>query len=82
MVCETVNSFMRSHRGEFERIRSVVAEVDPDEPLTAREIHDLLTEHGERFDSPHQVATILGQQGDSAVEVIHGHPYRYRFDNN
>lgn len=73
---------MRPHCGEFERIRSVVSEVDPEEPLTAREIHDLLSEYGVQFDSPHQVATILGRQADSDVEVIHDHPYRYQFENN
>ncbi|UPM43474.1 hypothetical protein [Halocatena salina] len=69
---------MSVHRGEFERIRDVIGSVEPDEPLTAREILDLLEEHGEAFDSTHQIATILGRYADSEVEVIHEHPYRYR----
>jgi len=74
---------MRVRRGEFERIRSVLREADADEPLTAREILDLLEEHGEEFDSAHRVATVLGRrarQGD--VEVIDGQPYRYRIGEN
>jgi predicted Zn-ribbon and HTH transcriptional regulator len=72
---------MRIRRGEFERIRSVLSEADPDEPLTARQILDLLEEHDESrgFESAHRVATVLGrraQVGD--VEVIRGQPYRYR----
>ena len=71
---------MRLRRGEFERIRTVLAEADFDEPMTAREIHDLLEEHGESFDSPHRVATVLGRRADTGdVEVIKGQPYRYRF---
>jgi predicted Zn-ribbon and HTH transcriptional regulator len=71
---------MRIHHGEFERIRSVLEQADADEPLTAREILDLLERHGEEFDSAHRVATVLGrhaQRGD--VEVIRDQPYRYRF---
>ena len=68
------------HRSEFERIRSVLAERAPDEPLTAREIRDLLAEHGEEFDSAHRVATVLGRHADTDdVEVIQARrPYRYR----
>lgn len=70
---------MRLHRGEFERIRSVLADADPDEPLTAREILDLLAEHGEEFDSAHRVATVLGRRAEAGeIEVIKGQPYRYR----
>lgn len=71
---------MRIRRGEFERIRSVLEQADADGPLTAREILDLLDEHGEDFDSAHRIATVLGrhaQHGD--VEVIRDQPYRYRF---
>jgi predicted Zn-ribbon and HTH transcriptional regulator len=74
---------MRIRRGEFERIRSVLSEADTEEPLTAREILDLLEEHGEEFDSAHRVATVLGrraQQGE--VEVIQDQPYRYRVGAN
>ncbi|WP_330631613.1 hypothetical protein [Halocatena halophila] len=69
---------MSVHRGEFERIRQVLGEIDPEQPLTAREIYELLDEHGEAFDSSHQIATILGRQSDGAVEVIEEQPYRYR----
>ena len=70
---------MRVRRGEFERIRSVLSEADPDEPLTAREILDLLEEHGEEFDSAHRVATVLGRRAEAGdVEVIQDQPYRYR----
>ncbi|QLD90727.1 hypothetical protein HWV07_17425 [Natronomonas salina] len=65
--------------GEFERIRSVLSEADPEEPLTAREILDLLEEHGEEFESAHQVATVLGRRARSGeIEVIEDQPYRYR----
>ncbi len=70
---------MRIRRGEFERIRSVLSEAEPDEPLTAREILDLLEEHGEEFESAHRVATVLGRQArEGDVEVIREQPYRYR----
>ena len=35
---------MRSHRGEREHVREVLAEVDPDEPLTASEIREHLSD--------------------------------------
>jgi predicted Zn-ribbon and HTH transcriptional regulator len=70
---------MRIRRGEYERIRDVLSEADPEEPLTAREILDLLEEHGEEFDSAHRVATVLGRQAEIGdVEVIQDQPYRYR----
>ena len=72
---------MRIRRGEFERIHSVLSEAETDEPLTAREILELLEEHGEEFDSAHRVATVLGRQAEAgAVEVIRDQPYRYRLD--
>lgn len=70
---------MRLRQGEFERIRSVLSDTDAEEPLTAREILDVLDEHGEEFDSAHRVATVLGRhakRGD--IEVIRDQPYRYR----
>jgi predicted Zn-ribbon and HTH transcriptional regulator len=74
---------MRIRRGEFERIRTVLSEADPDEPLTAREILDLLEEHGEEFDSAHRVATVLGREAEiGRVEVIRDRPYRYRLEGN
>ena len=66
--------------GDFERIRAVLREADPEQPLTAREILDLLEDHGESFDSAHQVATVLGRHAQTGeVEVIRKTPYRYRF---
>lgn len=71
---------MPGRRREFDRIRTVVSEADPEEPLTASEILGLLEEHGEEFESAHRVATILGRHADAgAVEVIREQPYRYRF---
>ena len=68
---------------EYERIRTVLAEADPDEPLTAREILDLLEEHGEEFDSAHQIATVLGRRAEHGdVEIIREQPYRYRIDGS
>jgi predicted Zn-ribbon and HTH transcriptional regulator len=71
---------MRGRRGEFERIRSVLEGCETDQPLTAREIMQVLEEHGEEFDSAHRVATVLGRRAQSGeVEVIRDQPYRYRF---
>jgi hypothetical protein len=82
MVVPVLRMHMRLRRGEFERIRSVVAEADAEQPLTAREILGLLEEHGEEFESAHRVATVLGRQAEAGeVEVIRDHPYRYRFDD-
>ena len=79
MVIGHMRKNMRVRRGEFERIRSVLSEADPDEPLTAREILDLLEEHGEEFESAHRVATVLGRRAEAGdVEVIQDQPYRYR----
>jgi len=73
---------MRIRQGEFERIRSVLENAEADEPLTAREILDLLEEHGEEFDSAHRIAAVLGRHADTGeVEVIRDQPYRYRFQD-
>lgn len=79
-MTESLGERMRRHRAEFERIRSVITRVDPDEPLTAREILELLKEHGEEFESAHQIATILGREAETSdtVEIISDQPYRYR----
>nr|WP_158854582.1 hypothetical protein [Halorhabdus sp. CUG00001] len=75
-VCRTM-----LHHGDFETIRAVIREADRDGPLTAREILDLLEDHGESFDSAHQVATVLGRHAETGeIEVIRDQPYRYRFD--
>ncbi len=74
---------MRSRGGEFERIRSVLTEANANGPLTAREILEVLDEHGEEFTSAHRVATVLGRRARTdEVEVIRDQPYRYRFDGN
>ena len=74
---------MRSRGGEFERIRSVLVEANAEEPLTAREILEILERHDEEFASAHRVATVLGRQARSGdVEVIREQPYRYRFAEN
>lgn len=73
---------MHRHR-EFERIKEVLADSAPEEPLTAREIRDLLAEHGVEVDSAHRVATVLGYHAETdAVDVIHSSPYRYRIRCN
>jgi hypothetical protein len=83
MGIDTVKrSCMATRRGEYERIKDVLENADPDGPLTAREILELLDEHGEDFDSAHRVATVLGRWADGEeVDVIRDHPYRYRFNN-
>lgn len=79
MVIRGMCMRMRLRQGEFDRIRAVLSEADPDEPLTARQILALCEEHGESFDSAHRVATVLGRRADSGeVEVIRDQPYRYR----
>ncbi len=68
-------------RGEFERIRRVLSEAAAEEPMTAQEIHELLSAHGEEFGSSHRIATVLGRHADAGeVDVIRGHPYRYRIE--
>jgi predicted Zn-ribbon and HTH transcriptional regulator len=80
MVDEVLNACMAIRHGEFERIRSVLEDTDADEPLTAREILDLLAEQDVEFDSAHRVATVLGRRAQTdEVEVIQDQPYRYRF---
>ncbi len=81
MCMDTYDIRMSIHRSEFERIRSVLEEADADEPLTAREILQLLDAHDEEFESAHRVATVLGRRAQTGeVEVIQGQPYRYQFD--
>lgn len=71
---------MQLGRGEFDRIRDVLEDADADEPLTAREILQVLDDHGEEFESAHRIATVLGRRADSdEVVVIRDQPYRYRF---
>jgi len=73
---------MRVRGSEFDRIRSVLEEAETEESLTAREILQMLEEHGEEFDSAHRVATVLGRRAETGdVEVIRDQPYRYRLQN-
>lgn len=68
---------------EFEQIRAIVADEAPNRPLTAREIREILIEHGVEIESPHRIATVLGHHADSgAVDVIRSSPYRYRIRDN
>lgn len=64
---------------EFDRIRSVLEAADATEPLTAREILELLEEHGEDFESSHRIATVLGREAERGdIEVVQERPYRYK----
>lgn len=66
---------MTVSRTEYDRIRSILEEAD--EPLTAREILEVLED--EEIDSAHRVATVLGRQAERGeVDVIRDQPYRYR----
>lgn len=71
---------MRTTHSNVEELRGVLAAAD--EPLTAREILAELEACGETtFESPHQIATVLGQWANQGgIEVITGQPYRYRLD--
>jgi len=81
MCMEAYDIRMSIYRSEFERIRSVLEEADADEPLTAREILQLLDAHDEEFESAHRIATVLGRRAQTGeVEVIQDQPYRYQFD--
>lgn len=66
-------------RGEYERIKRAIENADVEGPLTAREILELVEEHDEAFESPHQIATVLGRRAEYGdVTVIQDRPYRYR----
>lgn len=68
---------------EYERIKAVLADERPEEPLTAQEILLLLEERGETFDSAHKVATVLGRHAHSGeVNVIQSSPYQYQVADN
>ncbi len=71
---------MRTTHSDVERLEGVLAAAD--EPLTAREILTELETRGETaFESPHQIATVLGRWAkQGGVEVIAGQPYRYRLE--
>ncbi len=72
---------MRTRHGEFERIRAVLSEADVDGPLTAREILDVLDDHGVAVESTHRIATVLGRRSGTDVEVIRERPHRYRLQD-
>ncbi len=61
----------------LDRLRGVLAAAD--EPLTAREILEELEARGDtEFESPHQIATVLGRQAQHGdITVIPQRPYRY-----
>ena len=69
---------MRASLDALGELRQVLA--DADEPLTARQILELLDESAEsELGSAHRVATVLGRWADRGdVEVVRGSPYRYR----
>ena len=72
---------MATSAREYDRIRTVLAEADADEPLTAREIQKLLEARGEGIDSAHRVATVLGRRArEGDVQVIQSSPYRYQLE--
>jgi len=65
-------------RGEYERIEDALDDAGVDEPMTAREILQLLDERDEEFESAHRIATVLGREAERGeVEVHRGQPYRY-----
>lgn len=73
--------YMAHSAREYDRIRTVLAEADPDEPLTACEIRQLLEAHGEQVDSAHRIATVLGRAArEEDITVIQSSPYRYQID--
>lgn len=70
---------MSAYGTEFDRIREVLEDVDPSEPLTARQIRDILSDNGMEISSAHRVATVLGRAArQGSVEVIEDQPYRYQ----
>ncbi len=71
---------MRTTHSDADCLEGVLAAAD--EPLTAREILAQLEARGETaFESPHQIATVLGRWADQGgLDVITGQPYRYRLE--
>lgn len=71
---------MRTTHRDADRLRGVLAAAD--EPLTAREILAELEASGEtEFESPHQIATVLGRWADNGVVTVYpDQPYRYQLD--
>lgn len=71
---------MRTTRSDVDRLQGVLANAD--EPLTAREILSVLQAHGEtEFESPHQIATVLGRLAQRGKITVQTHqPYQYQLD--
>ena len=67
---------MRTTHRDAEQLQGVLAAAA--EPLTAREILMALEDDGTDFESPHQIATVLGRLADRGlVTVDRRQPYRY-----
>jgi len=71
---------MRTAHRDADQLRGVLAAAD--EPLTAREILTALEDRGETdFESPHQIATVLGRWADRGqITVYTQQPYRYQLE--
>jgi predicted Zn-ribbon and HTH transcriptional regulator len=71
---------MRTTRSDVDRLQGVLATAD--EPLTAREILAILEADGETaFESPHQIATVLGRLAHRGEITVQPHqPYQYQLD--
>lgn len=70
---------MRTTHRDLDRLQGVLAAAD--EPLTAREILAALEDGETDFESPHQIATVLGRWAERGlVTVDRRQPYRYSLD--
>jgi len=71
---------MRTTHSDVDRLQGVLAAAD--EPLTAREILARLETAGSTdFESPHQIATVLGRWANRGeLTVYPDQPYRYQLD--
>ena len=71
---------MRTMDRNVDQLQGVLATAD--EPLTAREILSVLEAHGETdFESPHQIATVLGRLAQRGEITVQPHqPYQYQLD--
>jgi ABC-type xylose transport system substrate-binding protein len=71
---------MRTTHSDVDRLQGVLAAAD--EPMTAREILAALEAEGETaFESPHQIATVLGRWADRGeITVYRRQPYEYQLD--
>ncbi|ATW87911.1 hypothetical protein halTADL_1118 [Halohasta litchfieldiae] len=71
---------MRTTHSDLDRLQGVLAAAE--EPLTAREILAALEAESETaFESPHQIATVLGRWADRGdITVYRRQPYEYYLD--